>query len=285
MKFWLLADDSHKKDATAILSLEGMNFIEVVYARDVTYIQDGKSREIFVKGESVPVPKLFFYTGAVKPEIEVLCSHLEHLGALCYNSLEGKRIAMSKMATNAALAKAGLPFAKTIPIMRGVSADFLIQQLGLPLIVKPDDGYAGIGVQLIKSKEELEAALLEANQNGDSSFMIAQQFVSTTFGRDVRVYMLEHKPIHAAMRRAGNETEFRSNLSTGGHYEDYELTEEDYALCVKISKTIGLNYCGLDLLFGESGFIVGEVNSSPGFTGVYKRANLIELFQKHIASI
>ena len=46
---------------------------------------------------------------------------------------------------------------------------------------------------------------------------------------------------------------------------DENSPEDAVALGRKIRQVLGLNICGIDLLFGKDGFMVGEVNSLPGF--------------------
>ena len=59
--------------------------------------------------------------------------------------------------------------------------------------------------------------------------------------------------------------DFRSNLSVGGEACIITPPEDAVALGRKIRQVSGLNICGIDLLFGKDGFMVGEVNSLPGF--------------------
>ena len=41
-----------------------------------------------------------------------------------------------------------------------------------------------------------------------------------------------------------------------------------YGMALKVSKTMGLNVCGVDILRSSRGPLVIEVNSSPGLEGI-----------------
>ena len=86
--------------------------------------------------------------------------------------------------------------------------------------------------------------------------------------------MVGKKPYAAFVRQAGDPNEFRSNIHQGGHYEDFELTDEIIDLCEKTAKAINLEICGLDLLFGKDGFIIGEINDSPGMKTIIEKVGL-----------
>ena len=80
-----------------------------------------------------------------------------------------------------------------------------------------------------------------------------------------------------------NKDDFRSNISNGGAGSKYEPKPSYIELAEKASKALGLDFAGVDVLFGENDEpIICEINSNPQFkstldaTGV----NLAE----HIAS-
>ena len=56
---------------------------------------------------------------------------------------------------------------------------------------------------------------------------------------------------------------FRS-VHAGGSYKEYPINKQTEALCEKIADLYKLPILGVDLMFGDDGFIVTEVNSFPG---------------------
>ena len=72
----------------------------------------------------------------------------------------------------------------------------------------------------------------------------------------------------AAMRRVAQGQEFRSNVHRGGLAEPIELDEKYRETAVRCSQILGLRVAGVDMLEGENGPQVMEVNSSPGLEGI-----------------
>ena len=93
-----------------------------------------------------------------------------------------------------------------------------------------------------------------------------QKFVSSSAGRDLRVIVIGGV-VFAAMRRT-SAGDFRSNLELGGRGEPLSPDARAAALCESVARRLGLDYCGVDLLFAEDGYTVCEVNSNAFFGGM-----------------
>jgi ribosomal protein S6--L-glutamate ligase len=76
------------------------------------------------------------------------------------------------------------------------------------------------------------------------------------------------------MRRRANGDEFRSNVHRGGTVEPVELTPEYEQAAVRSAQIMGLRVAGVDMLEGNDGPLVMEVNSSPGLEGIEAATNL-----------
>ena len=87
------------------------------------------------------------------------------------------------------------------------------------------------------------------------------------------------------MLRRSTDGDFRSNLTLGGTMESYTPTEEEAALAIRATEVLGLEFAGVDILFGKDGPILCEVNSNAHFkttlecTGV----NMALEIMRHIA--
>ena len=88
-------------------------------------------------------------------------------------------------------------------------------------------------------------------------------------GQDIRAFVVGSKVV-AAMRRIAKEGEFRSNVHRGGATEAVRLTPEGEALAIQATQALGLGVAGVDLLESANGYLVMEVNSSPGLEGIEK---------------
>ena len=79
--------------------------------------------------------------------------------------------------------------------------------------------------------------------------------------------------------------DFRSNLTRGGAMEACVPDEAQQDIAIRAAEAIGLDFAGVDVLFGQNGPLICEVNSNPHFkttlecTGV----NMAEEIMRHIA--
>ena len=131
------------------------------------------------------------------------------------------------------------------------------------------DGFGGSGVILMDKSSKTSKfnvnSLLEfyINQGGKNNYIILQEYIETELKGDVRVLMLNGKPI-GSMRRVPAKDDHRSNVHAGGHCVEHELDKNELKLCDLIGPQLvkdGLFLVGLDLMGGK----LIEVNvCSPG---------------------
>jgi ribosomal protein S6--L-glutamate ligase len=141
-----------------------------------------------------------------------------------------------------------------------------IQQVGgAPVVIKLLEGTQGIGVILAPQLKVAEA-IIETLQSTRQNVLI-QEFVKESKGRDVRALVVGDRVV-AAMRRTAKGDEFRSNVHRGGSVERVELDPEFERTAVRAAQIMGLKVAGVDMLEGDDGPLVMEVNSSPGLEGI-----------------
>lgn len=194
---------------------------------------------------------------------------LEKSGLRLFNTAAAVEVCDDKMLTNIALANGGfnIPDCVYAPLCynvgSGINTEFLTetaQKLSLPLVAKTNYGSLGAGVTLIKNVEEL--CVYEKQNLSIPHFY--QKFINCGCGEDIRVIVIGGKAVCAMKRR--NESDFRSNIELGGKGENYPLTKELAALCEGVAETLGLDYCGVDILTDKCGKLyVCEVNSNAFF--------------------
>ena len=131
--------------------------------------------------------------------------------------------------------------------------------LGLPMIIKESYGSFGQQVYLADS---IEKAREIVSGLGHKEFVM-QEFIAESCGRDVRVNVVGGRVVSAMERY--NENDFRSNISNGGKMKKTDITPEIESVAVKAAEIIGLDFAGVDVLFGSDGPVVCEVNSNPHF--------------------
>ncbi len=203
---------------------------------------------------------------------------LEGAGLRLFNAAHAVEICDDKMTTYLALRKSGLTLADTIPAPlcytqnAKINAEFLksvADELGFPLVAKKSYGSFGAGVQLVHGMPELESV--------EREWLYAphfyQKYIESSKGRDIRVIVIGGKAL-GGMERVARDDEFRSNIELGGEGRAIKLSSQ-YALAAeKAAQTLGLDYCGVDLLETEDGPVVCEVNSNAFFEGFEKVTGL-----------
>lgn len=142
---------------------------------------------------------------------------------------------------------------------------------GAPVVIKLLEGTQGIGVILAPDIKVAEA-IIETLQSTRQQVLI-QRFVTESKGRDIRALVVGDRVV-AAMRRVAKGDEFRSNVHRGGSVEKVELDDEYASTAVRAAQIMGLKVAGVDMLEGDEGPLVMEVNSSPGLEGIENATNL-----------
>ena len=202
------------------------------------------------------------------------------------NAIDGLREANNKIYTAAYFD----PERKLIPATYvSKNIDYLLRIIeeseNDKMIMKPLDGYGGSGVIIIeKLAMKNIRSLLDFYINRDrdhSNYVILQEYIEGAEEGDVRILMLNGKPI-GALKRVPIKGDVRSNISAGGSVEKYKLTKEDKILCEKIGEKLvrdGIYYAGLDLINGK----LIEVNvMSPGTIADINKLNKVKLQEKII---
>ena len=147
---------------------------------------------------------------------------------------------------------------------------------GAPAVIKVLEGTQGIGVVLAETKQAAQS-VIQAFM-GLKEHILVQEFIKEAGGSDIRCFVVGGKVV-AAMKRQGQEGEFRSNLHRGGKASLIRISPEERATALRAARILGLNVCGVDILRSNHGPVVMEVNSSPGLEGIETAS------QKDIASM
>lgn len=147
-------------------------------------------------------------------------------------------------------------------------------KLGSPFILKGLESSMGREIYLIETKEQFLS--LENKQ------YLMEQYIQTSYGKDLRVYVV-NKQIVACMKRQASQG-FKANVALGATTTAYPITKEIQSFVATIDEYIELDYYGLDLLFGEDGFIFCELNVMAGIQGIEQATgiNLAKRILEHI---
>lgn len=173
--------------------------------------------------------------------------------------------ARDKLRSQQILTKAGIDTPKTLVSRNTADIDDLLEQIGLPVIIKLATGTHGNGVVLADTKKAAKSALQAFYlYNEDGTNILLQEYIKESAGTDIRAFVVGSRVV-ASMQRQSLDDDFRSNLHKGGGGTSIKLTPEEKRIAVRASKAMGLHIAGVDLMRSNRGPLVLEVNASPGF--------------------
>jgi ribosomal protein S6--L-glutamate ligase len=158
------------------------------------------------------------------------------------------------------LAKAGVGIPKTVFARETADYEGVLEQVGgAPVIIKVARGTHGNGVVLAETRKAA-LAVMQAFYVEGVSFLV-QEYIEESAGTDIRVLVVNGK-IVASIKRQSLTDDFRANTHQGGVGRTVKLTDEERKMAQKAAKTMGLAFCGVDLMRSSRGPLVLEVNSS-----------------------
>ena len=216
---------------------------------------------------------------------------LESVGIRVFNPSRAIKDCDDKGETYLALTNSGVKMPKTIFAPLCYKKEFkedekanekIGKSLGFPLIVKESFGSMGNGVHVAKNQNELNELIEKVKLRPH----LYQEYLGAKKGTDVRLIVVGGKVI-ASMERS-NPNDFRSNLATGGTGRKIEPSEAFKETAEKCARTLNLDYCGVDLLYGNDGEpVVCEVNSNAFFTGIESvtKINVAGEYAKHVIKV
>ncbi|GHE52595.1 MULTISPECIES: 30S ribosomal protein S6--L-glutamate ligase [Roseivirga] len=180
------------------------------------------------------------------------------------------------------LSGAGLPMPRTAFTNYSKEERSLVDHVGgAPVIIKLLEGTQGLGVVLAETRKAAQS-VIEAF-HGLKARIIVQEFIKEAKASDLRVFVVDGKVV-GAMKRTGQEGEFRSNLHRGGKAEVVKLSRLEKSVAVKAANAMGLSVAGVDILQSSRGPLILEVNSSPGLEGI-ERATGVDIAEQIVAYI
>ena len=199
--------------------------------------------------------------GKVKNELNILCGR-------AYNQLDAfnryvNKFEQMKRLSSEYFSKPG--YLLGIPC---IPYDWVAEELGVPFVAKGLENSMGREILLIQSREDYDG-LMESNPKKEWLF---EEYISESYGRDLRIFSIRGRAV-AAMTRT-SQGDFRANVALGAKVENYPVTEEIQRIAQDIYAQTGLDFVGIDLLFGKDGLYFCEINVMPGIEGMETASSL-----------
>ena len=183
-------------------------------------------------------------------------------------------LTFNKKDTLAVLAKYGIPSAKSFYLRKGenINEEKIVEELGLPLFVKPNQSGSSLGISKVKAKSELAAAIEFAFKEDDE--ILIESFLN---GMEVSVGVIDYKGETIVL----GITEIVPHKEFFDYEEKYEGASEeitparlDEETRYKVEKIAKHAYESLGMSgFSRSEYIIMdgtpymlEMNTNPGFS-------------------
>ncbi len=233
--------------------------IEVEQGQPSLYYKHRKLSDYDAVIPRVGASVTFFGTAVVR--------QFEQMGVFCVNPSHAISVSRDKLRALQVLSRHRVGIPKTLFVRHAREILPGIERMGgPPVVVKLLEGTQGIGVILAETTGVAEA-IIETLSGPAKMSVLLQQFVKESKGRDIRAFVVGDRVV-AAMRRTAQGDEFRSNIHRGGSADVVKLDAEYERTAIHAAQILGLRVAGVDMLEGEKGPILMEVNSSPGLEGI-----------------
>lgn len=184
-------------------------------------------------------------------------------------------LTFNKYVCNHYLSAFGVKIARSIRLMNGqtIEADEAVNQLGLPIFVKPNDGGSSFGVTKVKEKEALQAAV-------DKAFAEGREVVLESFIKGTEVtcgcYKIKGKEVVFPISEVVTSNEFFDyDAKYNGQVEEITPARLSEDLTLKIQRETSRIYdilgakglIRVDYIIPEDGEpMLLEINTTPGMT-------------------
>ncbi|HKI57353.1 MAG TPA: lysine biosynthesis protein LysX [Trueperaceae bacterium] len=184
-------------------------------------------------------------------------------GAAVINRPAVIEVCGDKLATNAALAAAGVPTPRTGVAFTVEAVLELCERFGYPVVLKPVVGSWGRMVSRLSDRDAVEAVLEHKEVLGGPQHKVfyVQEFVRKP-GRDIRAFVVGDEVIAAIYRSSEH---WITNTARGGNASNCPLTAELVEVTQAAARAVGGGVLAVDVIESERGLLVVEVNHTMEF--------------------
>lgn len=215
-----------------------------------------------------------------------LSQQLESLGIKVFNSSLVSSIANDKYRAKKLAQQCGLKTAlflrtDSFPSKESLKSTFSDSDL----IIKSLSGHGGSEVYLIERNYlSLDYEKIVCNISKEAlsmPYIIEKKILGTA--RDMRVYIIDSKPVCAVMR--SNPNDYRSNFSLGGNVNLTPIPDIVDKMVDTLTSSIYMDYTGIDFIIDENGeYYFNEIEDCAGARMLYSCSDIdiIGMFIAHI---
>lgn len=138
-----------------------------------------------------------------------------------------------------------------------------VAQLGSPVVAKGLESSMGQEIWLVSNEADYLSLRKEFAVDKEWLF---EEFITSSYGRDLRLFSIRGNAVACMMRQA--QTGFKANVALGAKVENVPINDTLRTIAHDIYKQTGLDFVGIDLLFGDDKYFLCEINVMPGLQGI-----------------
>ncbi len=157
--------------------------------------------------------------------------------------------------------------------------DSFLDEQGGTIVLKPVDGYAGLGIFVVRQDDPNRSSLFETATRAGAAWTIAQRYLPEAAQGDKRILLVDGISVGAVLR-VPKPNEARGNLHIGGQAVKTQLSAREHHIVQTVAPLLaqfGQIFVGIDVIGGR----LTEINiTSP--TGL---RHIETLEQRNVASI
>jgi len=259
--------------------------IETITGLDLRYSEASRDG-MFCQGINMCSLDLFFSYNAGEQTVSQIYFYEQLNKTIAtLNSFEAFKLSEDKFQTNMALRKADINCAEFFLCHRENPERIreLFHKWG-KMVFKPVDGWGGMGMALIENENTLNTLMPFLNQM-DIRHYYVEKYIDNDY-TDFRIDIVGGEFIACYGRQAG-DSDWRTNISSGGKVIMREPNEKVIQLAIDAAKAANIDIAGVDILYDreQEKYIVLEVNGIPAFATPDQEAIGLNFNDKKIQKI
>jgi [lysine-biosynthesis-protein LysW]--L-2-aminoadipate ligase len=187
----------------------------------------------------------------------------EHFGIPCINASAVIATCGSKLSTSLALAAHGIDQPEVRVALSEGAALEAIEEMGYPVVLKPDVGSWGRLVAKVNDRDAAEAVLEHRSVLGSSLHTVfyVQEYIAKP-GRDIRAFVVGERCVAAIYRCSEH---WITNTARGGRVTNCPVNDQLAEVAIAAAAAVGGGVVAVDLLESDRGLLVNEVNHTMEF--------------------
>lgn len=191
---------------------------------------------------------------------------LQSWGIPTINSFETTTLCDNKFHTNIAFIEHDVPTLRTLIAYTPESALEAIEELGYPVVLKPNTGSWGRLLAKVNGRAAAEAILEHKASLGSyhHSIFYIQEYIKKP-GRDIRAFIVGDRVVAASYRNAEH---WITNTARGSTSTHCPVTPEIEDLALRAARSVRGEIMGVDLIETDEGLKVIEINVGAEFHGL-----------------